>query len=206
MKRKFLLSIALALMYSVAGAQNSLRQIQMENDTLNEHFIDIIKAIVPQAKEQEVELCIKYKVPKAKFNQLSYYVKERELRKKCYDRIYGDSIFKRVRCKLELDSIYRDSINTILIPIKGSRISGDNISLALFLTPLLQLDEAQYQYFMDKALDMARRIYCNPRINVWNEEIDLLRKILTPTQLTNFFTTKNAESVTKEIILDGKGL
>lgn len=199
MRNRFFLCIALALSFSTADAQTSLRQIKAEEDTLQKHVFDIVRRTLPMEEEYVALFRLKYKIPKTKRNKLAYFINERERRKACYNYIYNDSINKRVRCKLEIDSIYRDSINTILIPVYGNKISGDNISHALRISSLLRLDEAQYQYLMDKAVDMARRIYTNPRINVWNEEINILRNTLSPEQLSKFFFDKNAESVTKEV-------
>lgn len=204
MKRKFiklnlLFGVAFAFMCSSAFAQTSLRQFRAEEDTLREHFMEIANATYPIEKEGVVALMLKYKVPSGKVNKLSYYVKERERRKVCYNYLYGDSILKRVLCKLEIDSIYRDSINALLIPVVGNKISGDNISLALAHRKLVGLDDAQYDYLMNRAVALARKIHANPRVNVWNEEMDVLRKTLTNIQLTNFFFDKNGGSVTKEI-------
>ncbi len=199
MKRNFLLSIALALMFNYAFAQRSLRQIKMEKDTLYYYFSEIKNRLSPIINEQIFEYRLKYDILKPDLEKLSFYIQEREMRKSCYDYIYNNSIFRRVTCKHEIDSVYRDSINIILIPLKGSNISGTNISLALFYAKMIKLDNAQYQYIMDKALNMARRIYLNPRLNVWNEEMDVLRKSMTQQQLRIFFQNKNANIVTKEI-------
>lgn len=199
MKNKKLLSIAFAMMYSSVYAQSSVRQKESEEDTLRTHYVDIVRAVYPMEKEYEVALNLKYNVPKEKKRKTAYYIKERERRKACYNYIYKDSVLARVRCKQELDSIYRDSINTLLIPVKGNRISGDNISLALMLSPILNLDDAQYQYLMEKALAMARILYREPRANVWNDEMDVLKSTLTPKQLDHFFLTKNAEILTKKV-------
>lgn len=121
------------------------------------------------------------------------------MRKYCYNTIYADSIRKRVMCKMEIDSLYRDSINTVLIPLSGSRISGENISYALHNSQELQLDKAQYDCMMDKAVDMARRIRKDRTLNVWNEEIDVLRMTLTPKQLTYLFVIKNLDKVSADI-------
>lgn len=199
MKNKILLSIALALMYSTVFAQTSLRKPKAEEDTLRRHFMSIAKKTYPLEKEYEVIFGLKYNVPAKKARKLSYYLKERERRKVCYNYIYHDSILTRVQCKLEIDSIYRDSINSLLIPVEGNKITGENISQALTLRKLLKLDDAQYDYLMDRALAMARKIHTNPRINVWNEEIEVLRNTLTNEQLTRFFMDKNSKKVTKEL-------
>lgn len=199
MNTRFLLGMALPIIGSLAMAQTSLRQPKAEEDTLRKHFMEIAKATYPVEKENVVALRLKYRVPDEKVNELSYYVKERERRKKCYDYLYGDSILARVRCKMEVDSIYRDSINTILIPVLGNRISGDNISLALSHSKFVGLDSAQYSYLMDRAVAIARKMHFNPRVNVWNEEMDVLRKTLAKEQLMRFFLDKNGAKVTKEV-------
>lgn len=199
MEKQMLLGLLSALLCLPVSAQMSFRQIGAEEDTLNVRFVEITNRAFPVENECVVELGLKFQVPKNARRKLAYYIKERERRKICYNYIYGDSILKRVRCKMELDSIYRDSINTLLIPVEGNKLSGDNVSLALRLRKLLKLDDAQYQFLMENALVLARRIYMDPRTNVWNEDVDALRKGLSPQQLSNFFMTKNAKSATEEL-------
>ena len=140
-----------------------------------------------------------YNVPFERMDKLFTFIKNREMRKYCYNTIYADSILKRVMCKMEIDSLYRDSINTVLIPLSENKISGENISYALRSSEALQLDKAQYDYMMDKAVDMARRIHKDRTLNVWNEEMDVLRKSLTSKQLTYFFVIKNLDKVSADI-------
>ncbi|MBO5233995.1 MAG: hypothetical protein J6B33_06780 [Prevotella sp.] len=197
MKRKFLLSIALALIYSTAGAQ-SLRKPDVEEELLRKERTSIMAAIKQNVMEESMAIRLTNRVPWSKVAPLTFFLRDRDMRKCCYNYIYADSLVKRVRCKLEIDSIYRDSINTILIPIRGSKVSGENISYALFCRKSLKLDSVQYDYIMDKALDMARRIYKNRTLNVWNEEMDLLRKTLSKKQLDAFFINKHSPAVTME--------
>lgn len=182
-----------------AMALSTLILPQEEKDSLNDHYSVILKEAIFCAREKVVELQMKYNIPEYLVGRLFYYLKEREQRKLCYNYIYKKSVMKRVCCKLEIDSIYRDSINTLLIPIQGNRISGENISLVLHYSQTLNLDNAQYQYIMDKALEFARLIYKNPQVNIWNDEINFLRNTLTTKQITNYFFNKNAEVVSKEI-------
>ena len=51
---------------------------------------------------------------------------------------------------------------------------------------------------MDKALDMARRIRKDYRINLWNEEMEILKKTLNKQQLRSFFVRKNANKIATE--------
>lgn len=159
-----------------------------------------IKSAVSQdATEKAIGLRLAYNVPVDKMKPLSSLVRNREMRKYCYNSIYASSVMKRVRCKLEIDSLYSDSINAVLIPVQDSRISGENISFALQSSKPLKLDKAQYDYMMDRALDMARRIKKNRTLNVWNEEMNILRNTLSSNQLTYYFVLKNLDKVTEEI-------
>lgn len=198
MKRKILLSIAIALIYSVASAQ-SLRKLNIEEDFIQNVSPDIQKAITDIGYESSLEMRLTYNVPFNKMNQLMEFFKNRERRKLCYNTIYENSLLKRVMCKMEIDSLYRDSINTILIPLPNSRISGENISFALQNSKSLWLDGAQYESLMDQAVDMARQIRKDRTLNVWNREMEVLRKTLTVDQLNYFFVIKNLDKVSAEI-------
>ena len=191
--------IILLFIPNIVSAQTTLRDFEAEKDTLYRYFDNIIQKTFPIEKEIEIAMQFRYIVPASKTNKLAYFIKERERRKACYDYIYKRAIKKRVLCKMEIDSVYRDSINSILIPVRGNRISGDNISLVLQLSPIIKLDKDQFRYLLDKAIAMARSLSVDPRKNIWNEEMDLIRNVLSSEQLDCFFRNKNAESLTKEI-------
>lgn len=186
------------LIYSGALAQ-SLRKPNLEESFMRNKSSDIQKAIADIGYESSIEMRLTYNVPFDKMNQLTALIKNREMRKLCYNTIYADSLLKRVMCKMEIDSLYRDTINTILIPLPNSRISGENISLALQNSKSLRLDDAQYDNMMEQAVGMARQIRKNRTLNVWNWEMEVLRKALTPDQLTYFFVIKNLDKVSAEI-------
>lgn len=63
---------------------------------------------------------------------------------------------------------------------------------------MLELDSVQYDYIMNKAVDMARRIKSDYRTAVWNEEMEILKTTLDKHQLQSFFRSKNAKKVTAE--------
>lgn len=186
------------LIYSGALAQ-SMRKPNLEESFMRNKSSDIQKAIADIGYESSIEMRLTYNVPFDKMNQLTALIKNREMRKLCYNTIYADSLLKRVMCKMEIDSLYRDTINTILIPLPNSRISGENISLALQNSKSLRLDDAQYDNMMEQAVGMARQIRKNRTLNVWNWEMEVLRKTLTPDQLTYFFVIKNLDKVSAEI-------
>lgn len=153
------------------------------------------------AEEMIVRWKKRYIIPQEKFGQLEYFVKNCEFRKVCQNHLYADTLQKRVESKMATDEMYRDSIFTLLIPISANKISGDNICLALQLAKFLRLDASQYDYLMDKALDMAHRIAKNRTLNVWNEEMELLRNTLTEGQQTMFFYKKNAQGAKNDVDL-----
>lgn len=152
-----------------------------------------------KADEAVCETTFRYYVPEGKVAELRRYLLEREMRKSYLDQAMPDSVRQRVLGKMRVDDVYRDSVNMILIPAYVNKVSGDNVSYVLYAKEIVNLDDAQYSYLMSCALNMARRMYTNPRLNVWNEEMNLLRKTLTKDQLRKFFHSKNAVKVTQEL-------
>lgn len=197
MKRKILLSIALSMLYSIANAdtQSDMSSVY-EVYEANKSIVDsLLSTRVP---EELIRIYHFYKVPSDSHKKLRYYVKQRELLLIYQDFINKDSLVKRVQNKIDIELCYLDSINTILIPTIGNHISGENLSYALHCKDILKLDNVQYDYIMEQALDMARRIRSDYRTNVWNEEMNILKKSLDKQQLQSFFMHKNARLVTNE--------
>lgn len=151
------------------------------------------------AEEMIVRWEKRYVIPKNKFRKFEHFVRACEFRKVCQNHLYADSLQKRIENKMTTENIYRDSIYKLLIPVCENRISGDNICLTLKMAKLLKLDESQYAYLMDKALDMAHRMEKNRSLNVWNEEITLLRNTLSNIQLNMYFYNKNAQAAKKDV-------
>lgn len=143
------------------------------------------------------ELRMKYIVPQKDVARLRNLVRRRECRKIAYDYIYPSSPEQRVKEKLAIDSVFQDSIDAILIP--NNAISGENISYAVKAAPALKLDAAQSEYILNHAIDIARRLRKSPRLNVWNEEFDVLRKTLTEKQLETMMMLKNGSKVTRRV-------
>lgn len=197
MKKKFLLCIALALLYNYASAETLRCTIQEREVYLaNKSVIDSL--LYFRYPEELVKINNQYIVPKDDRARLEFYIKNREFKYICQDFLYKDSLEKRMHNKLIIDRVYQDSINTILISEYKNHLSGENLSFALHCRYLLNLDSIQYSYIMDKALDMARRIRKDYRINLWNEEMEILKKTLDKQQLYSFFARKNANKVATE--------
>lgn len=173
-----------------------LNTLEGETYYANKSVIDSLLFLRHPEEMRKIEK--RYIVPPDGYAKLDHYVMNRELKYICQDFLYKDSLDKRVFDKIVIENIYRDSINSILIPQYENHISGDNVSMALYYSKSLHLDSTQYSYIMAKAIDMARRIYRDHRINVWNEEMEILKKTLNKKQLRSFFVKKNSGIVTLE--------
>lgn len=197
MKKKNLLSIALAMLYLSADAEVLKCTPQEETVYLtNKELVDSL--LFSRYPEEVVKVNILYHVPEKEREKLEFFIKNREFKYICQDLLYKDSLWRRAKNKIIIERMFRDSINTILIPAYRNNISGDNVSYALHCKNYLDLDSAQYAYIMDKAVNMARRIRKNHNINLWNEEMEILKKTLDKRQLRAFFVRKNAAKVTEE--------
>ncbi len=198
MRTRLFLPLMLALTCSVASAQVSFRCTAEEKRVYDQHPQEIFDKTMYRAAEACEQIYQKYYVPEAKHAQIEQYVRNREFHKICLEYTMPDSLKERVRWKIRLDEHYQDSIDRVLIPEHVNKVSGDNISLALHLDKQLRLDSAQYEYMLTKALDMTRRIRRNRTLNVWSEEMDILRQTLSKEQLNTFFNNKNAIKVTRD--------
>lgn len=196
MKKLFLVAFITLLCMPAIAENLWLNTLEGETYYANKSVIDSLLFLRHPEEMRKIEK--RYIVPPDGYAKLDHYVMNRELKYICQDFLYKDSLDKRVFDKIVIENIYRDSINSILIPQYENHISGDNVSMALYYSKSLHLDSTQYSYIMAKAIDMARRIYRDHRINVWNEEMEILKKTLNKKQLRSFFVKKNSGIVTLE--------
>lgn len=196
MKKLFLVAVITLLCMPAIAENLWLNTLEGETYYANKSVIDSLLFLRHPEEIRKIEK--RYIVPPDGYAKLDHYVMNRELKYICQDFLYKDSLDKRVFDKIVIENIYRDSINSILIPQYENHISGDNVSMALYYSKSLHLDSTQYSYIMAKAIDMARRIYRDHRINVWNEEMEILKKTLNKKQLRSFFVKKNSGIVTLE--------
>ena len=198
MKSKtILLSIALAMLCPAAKAEVLRCTIQEKEVYLaNKELVDSMLDF--RYREEVAKINHYFNVPEKDMARLEFFVKNREFKYICQDILYKDSLDRRVKNKITIERVFQDSINTILIPTCQHHISGENLSYALHCRNMLDLDSAQYAYIMDKALSMARRIRKDYRVNLWNEEMKVLRKTLDKGQLWSFFRRKNYLKVLDE--------
>lgn len=198
MKTKIILSVIAALICTVVHADRFSCTAQEWNVYLNDST-QILRETNFNAEEMIVRWIKRYTIPQKSFRKFEHFVRNCEFRKVCQNHLYADSLKKRIESKIETEEIYRDSIYKLLIPVCENKISGENICLTLKMAETLKLDDSQYSYLMDKALDMANRMKKDRSLNVWNEEINLLRGTLSERQLYLYFNKKNAQSAKKEV-------
>lgn len=198
MKKSTLLDITLPIFcFAVSvNAHNFSSPAEQTIYESNKHVIDsMLEKRIPEGL---VKISHFYKVPANSHNKLKHYVEQRELQLICQDYLFADSLVQRVINKIKIEQCYTDSINTILIPVKGNNISGENLSYALRHREMLGLDSIQYDHIMKTAVEMARHIKADYRTEVWNEEMEILKTTLDNNQLQSFFRSKNARKVTDE--------
>ncbi len=198
MKRKLLLSIALALCYCMAYGQ-IMSVTQYEIDALKGHSKEIMARANFLAEEETMRTHMRYRVLRRDEERLARYIREKEIRKCCYDFIFPDSLQHRVANKMSIDEFYTDSINTILLAANNPYISGENLTFAIFRAKDIEIDDVRRDTIMSHALDMARRIKLNPKLDVWDEEMLVLTKTLTTRQLDKFFYVKYSPEIKKDV-------
>lgn len=197
MRKAVLLSIALAMFCHTTKAEVLRCTIQEKEVYLaNKELVDSMLDF--RYREEVAKINHYFNVPEKDMARLEFFVKNREFKYICQDILYKDSLNRRVKNKITIERVFQDSINTILIPTCQHHISGENLSYALRCRNMLDLDSAQYAYIMGKALSMARRIRNDYRVNLWNEEMEVLRKTLDKGQLWSFFRRKNYLKVLDE--------
>lgn len=202
MKKTFLLSIALAMCSCHVTAQNAshvMAVTQYEIDALKEHSKEIMEKANYLTDEEVMRTHLSYRVLKKDEGKLRRYIQQREIRKCCYDYIFPDSLIHRIVNKMSIDEFYADSVNTVLLAANNPYISGENVTFALFIKDKLELENVQYDSIMSHALDMARRMRKNPKLDVWDEEMLVLTKTLTTRQLDKFFYIKHSPEIMKEV-------
>ena len=190
--------IIAALAYGTACAQQFSCN-ERERAACMGHEEQIAGAAMFRAAEEIERLYYNFNVPDSIRGQVERLVRTREFRKTCQEILHKDSAYLRARNKDALDELYLDSINRLIIPYNIYNISGENVSALLRLPGRLRIDESTRSGLLEKAVDMARRIRCDRMLNVWDEEMELLKKKLSTKQYNLFFSIKNRRTVDAEL-------
>ena len=91
MKRKLLLSIAMAVCFCVAQGQ-VVAVTRYEIDALKDHSKEIMERANHLAEEETMRTHMQYRVLRKDEERLRRYILHREIRKCCYDFIFPDSL------------------------------------------------------------------------------------------------------------------
>lgn len=193
MKKKLFLCYLVFVSGVTAISAQTIEPTGEEMNVFFEHADEIIQKSDDACNEIIVSLSMNYMIPDSLTSIIRNYIELREKRKSICDYLYHNSLEQRVKAKMVIDSLFQDSIDVILIPYNS--ISGENISYALKIHKILQLDKAQKDYIEHEALDIARKIRRNPRLDVWDREMELLKNTLTSNQLNQFFVHKHGVKV-----------
>ncbi|MBQ3806240.1 MAG: hypothetical protein II844_10635 [Prevotella sp.] len=156
-------------------------------------------AVKLKAAEEAMAVRLTYNMRREAIPSLERFMLQRERWKEKCDSLYPNNLQLRVKYKVRIDRIYRDSVNTCIIPSLTNKVSGENVSKALYWQQPLHLDTAQYHTIMEAALDMARRIYDNPHVDVWEDDIKTITTVLDEKQQRRYFHFKNALAVTHDM-------
>lgn len=152
--------------------------------------IDVDRMVTIASEDAFENLKMKYRFNDAEAVDLHRLLVECESKKMdCSMNI--DNPRKRVMEKSLIDGLFRDSINAILIP-RNPGISGINISMALRLSERIRLTDKKRKKLMGYALDFAKRLEANPRVNFAKEEMQVLSKNLSKNQLNTVLDEKNS--------------
>ncbi len=194
MKQRRLILFGLALIaMTFAKAQSTLTP-DLEEGIMKEKTETVNEQARLASSEAFASLCINYRVMKKFSARIKEMLSEREMRKACYNYIYEDMPYKRTRAKMEIDSLYQDSIDIRLIPY-NKNISGEYVSAALFLDKTLRLDSTQYNTIKECALNLAHKLRKNPKLDTWPEERKVITTALTPKQVEKLFVRKNGKKI-----------
>lgn len=190
MKQKQLFVVGMLLAATVLRAETEIPD-SVEQKTWTEHFAEMIVPVNFLAEDGFTSLRKRYRIPVDQLDRVHEYCYNREQRKYTYNYLPIPAE-QRIEEKSCIDSVYRDSINRVLIPY-NPQITGSTIGTVFRNASYLNLSDDKCQVLMEHALRFARRLFRNPCAYIAREEMDVLRKELTHDQLENVINWKNSK-------------
>lgn len=192
MKIKILFSIIFLMFMSYGSAQ--VNQKISQPDSV--HRTDYLRFLATRNGEDAyMELVMKYRVPVSARHELMTHLNSREFYKMFLHNKEMTS-HDRTKEKLRIDSAFQGRIDEVLIP--HNNISGENISYAIRKANRLKCTLMQRDCLMTKAIYFARILRKDPKANIWNEELDVLRKVLDKKQFDKMFILKFSKKAGNE--------
>lgn len=190
MKKKQLFVVGMFLAATILRAETEIPD-SVEQKTWTEHFAEMIVPVNFLAEDGFTSLRKQYRIPVDQLDRVHEYCYNREQRKYTYNYLPIPAE-QRIEEKSRIDSLYRDSINRVLMPF-NPQITGSTIGTVFRNASYLNLSDDKCQVLMEHALRFARRLYRNPCAYIAREEMDVLRKELTHDQLENVINWKNSK-------------
>lgn len=160
------------------------------------HRTDYLRFLsINNGEDAYMELVMKYRVPASARHELMTHLNRREFDKMFLHNKEMTS-HERAKEKMRIDSAFQSRIDEILIPYNN--ISGENISYAIRKADKLKCTLMQRDCLMTKAIYFARILRKDPKANIWNEELDVLRKVLDKKQFDKMFILKFRKKAGRE--------
>lgn len=184
-----LMFIMLAIVCVSHVCAQKLTYTKEEANVIQTYGKEMSRQVRIASEDALAEMQMKYLYDRKDYEHLQKLFEAREQRKIAHDYLEQNPS-ARVMEKMGIDSLFQDSINALLIPYNPN-ISGEIISLSLYMSDVLHLSKKSYHRLMEKALDFARRLREDPYANFKKEEIEVLKKNLTSKQLETVIDEKN---------------
>lgn len=120
---------------------------------------------------------------------------ERELRKQMRNIYLSENLEQRYKDKRNIDQEYEDSICRVMAPYWNMGLP--NLYKAILYREGINLTDSQYR---DIVTNMIRLKTKAERMsgNMWGDELEVLKEVLTGDQLDTYFRAKNARIATRD--------
>ena len=139
-----------------------------------------------------------YKFRKEDAGKILELCKCKEKIKYVYNYHYKTNLGKRYLVKDSIESDYLDSINVYLIPY-NPELSGRYISYVFRIAEKMKLSDKTCQTLMKQAIDMARQLRRNPKLDLKMQEMKALKQLLSYRQCEQIIYSTNDMDVKKRV-------
>lgn len=115
-----------------------------------------------------------------------------ERRKICYNYIYPKDHLKRIAAKRAVEEDYHFRLDSALL--LANDISGINTTKVLRKGYAFSLSPAQYDSLMVRAVAMRQYLQKHPKEDVYRQDVEALRDILSEKQFDSYFSIKHSSA------------
>ena len=139
-----------------------------------------------------------YKFRKEDAEKIFELCKCKEKIKYVYNYHYKTNLRKRYLVKDSIESDYLDSINVYLIPY-NPELTGRYISYAFRIAGKMKLSDKTCQELMNQAIDMARQLRGNQKLDLKMQEMKVWKRLLSFRQCEQIIYSTNDKDVKKRV-------